>query len=761
MLKVKLTQRQISETDKSEDELILLQDVDSWHIDGDVWQNAGMFSIHDDDTLDKYIPSSGPSTWMKAGYQSLLYPMLESLGMRGNLAVEGQRVGLTSTPPRLNDNGLIAKRLQDEKGWCLMAHSMTARYYTNSYYVDGLESPTAYKILQNATYSGATSNNTTSVYDAETGKQYSVNSGKTGWVETPREYIKTYLYDYDTKKIKMFNPIFPIDYQWGELFRLGHENGLKFNSWVTPGTTSSHIMVPLINEICPNGFGDFDKASVACNIPPLRSTVTRMNVEGLYLSGYGGEQATDNTFNREHFNHYKSKIDEAAEKGGWIIFALHAYRPCWVNSLPGALVSEGGTYPDEWVVPLRDISQYPDSYLDPPVEKGINDWSDWYPCPGTRLDMLWQLLKYAREKGLVNVTSDEGFEKIGNKISVGFYNGGKQLDLDKSGVEGAADIYPHYVVGANGERSYHNDIVRQPLTAQYTVYKGEAAGNQEVSLSTTSISQNAEISTLSAFVWAFSGACNLVDGAVARYFENDDETGIDVPLTSIYSDGMTYVSANFVNPTSGLSKTYDDYTIEHPALCRILLPEGAVYSAGYREIVNDELNVDFRGFKPEESINNPGVPEFDDVTVIIRGSDDDSFDFTPSQHSLTFKAIKDYDLELNLNLPEYWILESLAKSEVDDNVYVAKVKCALSDMIFNEITGIYQIPENPAFSLEVSNNKVTVSGLVQPTQIEVYTMSGLRVTSYMATTGMDVLDLDNLSGQFIIKVGAYAVKVGV
>lgn len=62
-------------------------------------------------------------------------------------------------------------------------------------------------------------------------------------------------------------------------------------------------------------------------------------------------------------------VDEAVSKKGWVIFALHAYRPCWLNKLPGSLVSEGGSYPDEWVYPARNPTEYPDNYLEPPTEK--------------------------------------------------------------------------------------------------------------------------------------------------------------------------------------------------------------------------------------------------------------------------------------------------------------------------------------------------------------------------------------------------------
>lgn len=51
------------------------------------------------------------------GIFQILYPVLESLGLRGCVSMEGRRCGFTAYPPTLNDNGRIARRLQDERGW--------------------------------------------------------------------------------------------------------------------------------------------------------------------------------------------------------------------------------------------------------------------------------------------------------------------------------------------------------------------------------------------------------------------------------------------------------------------------------------------------------------------------------------------------------------------------------------------------------------------------------------------------------------------
>lgn len=441
----------------------------AWHKTGASWTEQPMFTIHDDDTIDGAIADSNPSDWMKGGYYSVLYPLLESLGLRGCLSMEGWRNGFTDNPPVLNRNGETSRRLQDEKGWEIMSHSMTARYYNNNWYVDGLDSDVARRILREGRWYGIRSNLTTSVYDAETERQYSVNSTLTAWEETPREWIKAYVSDYETGKLKMYSPVFPVDYQWGDWFRIADTLGIHGNAWVTCGPTSSHANVPLINAICPNGF-ESDGVTFY-NLPPLGSTVTRMMTEGQQLPGYIGEEDADNRFRQDHYDFYISNINAAARAGAWIILGLHSYRPCWRNSLPGALVSEGGAYPDEWVWPMAQTDPVTGD-LRPHPSLGIREWSEWYPCPGTRLHMLWQLLRHARDLGMLNVTSSEGFSRMGNKISSGYYHKGIPIGPDAgAGIEGTRDIYPHYVLGANGEEDYYCGVQVSAVTATYICEK--------------------------------------------------------------------------------------------------------------------------------------------------------------------------------------------------------------------------------------------------------------------------------------------------
>lgn len=496
------------------DSLETLSVAGAWRSEGEEWTHPGLFTIQDDDGIDGAIPSSLPSDYMRTGYFSLLYPMLESLGLRGALSMEGRRMGFTHwAAPYLNENGQIARRLQDEKDWEIMSHSMQCLGETlNNWRVDSLDTPLADKILAEAINKGEHPA-TVTVYDAMNRKQYRPNDDNTSWIESTKHHIKPYIGDYATKRPIRYNPDFDVDYHWGEWFRLAKKHGIKGRCYVTHNTTTSHSICPEISKICPNGFADTGK--VLYNVPPLMSTATRLVLEGQVLPGYKGEKDTDNKWNKRHYDLIKNQIDRAHKDGGWIVFGIHAYRLCWKNSLPGALISEGGDYPDEWVAPLDGIDPLSDP-LTPPERLGIKNWSEWYPCPGTRLHMIWDLLKYARDLGMINVTSAEGFEIIGNRTAAGYYNNGLELGEDVTPLADTHKYYPHYVVGANGARSYYKPLITKAKAYKFTVTdSGEMSGVTVSGLLTAYTPagvrrQVGEISELPAGIWIVNGRKILV-----------------------------------------------------------------------------------------------------------------------------------------------------------------------------------------------------------------------------------------------------------
>lgn len=463
---------EVEEIDIDTQSLESLSIAGAWHKPGNKWTHQGLFSIIDDDSLDGQIESSkhGEYTY---GYYSLLFPLLESLGLKGNLAVEGRRIGINIDPPCLNDNGKTLIRLQNEKGWDLMCHSMECLGENmNNWLVDSLDSFLANKIFEEGPNYKVNAN-TVSVYDLQTHKQYWPNPENNEWVETPSRFIKPYAADFYLNKEVIYNHQYDIDWHWGEWKRRAESFGLHPVGFVTHNSISSHALVPELRKVFPYGLSDLGTLNI--NFPPMLSAGVRAGLEGQSLGSYDGN-SKDNTFNHSHFKKFCAQIDETLKCGGWIIFNLHTYRDCWLNRLPGMLVSEGGSYPDEWVIPMKGMDSANDP-LSPPAHLGISDWSEWYPCPGTRLEMMWKVLKYAKERGLKNVTCSEGFEEMGNVISVGYFNNGHRVGTDYFGMWDTDEIYPHFLVAASGETFYYNPL----QSKEYKFCLRELADNTELS----------------------------------------------------------------------------------------------------------------------------------------------------------------------------------------------------------------------------------------------------------------------------------------
>lgn len=438
--------------DVSEELLERLEVGGAWHVSGSNDRHDLLFTIHDDDGIDGALSSSVPGDYTH-GYYSLLFPVLESLGLKGCLSLEGRRSGWTAKTPYANDNMKVAKRLQDEFGWEIMSHSMNCLgERLNNWVVDSIDTPLADRILQEAECHGESNSRTTTIYSRKTKTQYAADENRTKWIPSDSIHIKPYAADYNTHEVLIYNNKFSIDHHWGKWFRLADEFGIKGKSWVMHNALASHQYIGDLAQMVPNGF--VDMANFYYNEVPLTTAASRLLCDGQMFGNKLPESSHDNGYDQSFISEVKKIIDEVYDKGGWMVFGLHAYRYCWDNVNKDELVSNGGTYPDSWVFPLEGVDPLIDS-LTPPAKLGIQSWSEWYPCPGTRLKMLYDMLKYVIDKGFINVTSSEGFELIGNKKSYGYYTADRWVGYDAKALEDSRFRHPHYIEGANGEKYYY------------------------------------------------------------------------------------------------------------------------------------------------------------------------------------------------------------------------------------------------------------------------------------------------------------------
>lgn len=61
-----------------------------------------MFTVQDDDGIAGSFEDSDPHTYSSWGYFTILYPVMESLGLKATVSLEGRRAGFTASPPALN-----------------------------------------------------------------------------------------------------------------------------------------------------------------------------------------------------------------------------------------------------------------------------------------------------------------------------------------------------------------------------------------------------------------------------------------------------------------------------------------------------------------------------------------------------------------------------------------------------------------------------------------------------------------------------------
>lgn len=437
--------------------------------EGEPWTHPAMFSFIDDDVIDEFIPSSYPpqrtsySDKKVGGYYSLLYPMIRSLEVKHNislscgLATEGHRIGLTrywseSDECAINDNGRLLKQLLEHTSWECLCHSMTARISPDGsmYVVDSLNSEDAKNILSNGKWNGDYSFYTAGVYDRDTKKNYTISRDHTTWIETPLKYIQPYYYDRKTDKWE-YNESYPLDYQLGEWKRRATDLGFTYpDIMVCWGSTASGRMFNKARQYITNSIGSNTNNGV--NNVPLSASIHRIST----ISG------NDNAFDKRSFETLKSAVDNAIKTNGWIVFKSHFYL---INYYNGYL--DGVSYPEkeedynpEWINPLTTEelqSMDENNYWDnPPARLGINNWGEWHPAKGTQLWGTYQILEYAIEKQLQNVSPSEAFNIMGNKVNIGVYREYGLYTKEKN-----MDIRPidkcYFIVGADGSIKYHSE----------------------------------------------------------------------------------------------------------------------------------------------------------------------------------------------------------------------------------------------------------------------------------------------------------------
>lgn len=474
-------------------------------------------SLQDDDSYDyqlpeSYIPGATAETTPtssrinRGGFASLLFPIVKSLNVKhaGSInggkitcasVAEGQRIGLTPYQNssdefngQLNNCGKIIKELIEREDWEIICHSMTVRegYHRNSYLVNGLNSEFAQSLLIDATYTGegGFSTYTTTCYDIVTKKNYMVKPDFSGWDILPDKYIKPYLQlTKATDSPLVVNPTYSVKYQvktWQD--RAVHA-GLPYTNLLAGwGTSHSswHVREDMkyVDTVFASG-GTFKINTVPFAVNPNRNPL-RVTAPSTETSDNGY-----NVYNKRNYQEYIEHIDSLVDCKGWSILRPHFYEPQYYNGYIdyfsdiygadsddcGPLCYKDENYPEEWIQPLKyehimdmigeNIYNY---WENPPLHKRnldgtlsnemMDDWSEWYPCPGTTSAMIYDIFEYAISKGVYFMRSEDALKKWGNLFAIGYENV-VVLDPDKY-------LLPEYVnlshcrIGADGSIDFYN-----------------------------------------------------------------------------------------------------------------------------------------------------------------------------------------------------------------------------------------------------------------------------------------------------------------
>ncbi len=390
---------------------------------------ALVVSIGDDDTIDSFLrQSSTIRSGEKGGFFSRLYPVLMSIGGDpASEAVECWRCGIDTG--ELNETGKIMKSLCNVMGWEAVSHTMTARFY-GAYVFDTYED--AMNSIKNGEIElksfGVEDNNTTHIFITSEQKNYWYTQ-KGEWKEVQRQFIKPKLMNKWRDYISD-NPTFPIEYQIKDSKTM-IENMLEteVKTFIPPADSKSYLIWSYASSIYSYLVGSMYMQRIIKypNQMPLSTIVTRWKG----FDDYNGLNKADDSL----FEQWKDVFLTLRESGTYsIILGAHMYRACWKNVIESELQSNGGSYPDSYVIPVCRPKEIEGNVLLPDPSTGLTDWGKWqmdengkisghgwYPCPGTRLYQFWKFLLWIKSQGIEIMTIKDNLDRIANTHSEGVW----------------------------------------------------------------------------------------------------------------------------------------------------------------------------------------------------------------------------------------------------------------------------------------------------------------------------------------------------
>ncbi len=268
------------------------------------------------------------------------------------------------------------------------------------------------------------------------------------------------------------------------------------------------------------------------------------------------------------------------------------------------------------------------------------------------------------------------------------------------------------------------------------------------------VQNDAEVSTLYNIIWTFDGSYRLSDDITTVKREYTTVSGIgtlsiEYPVTVSTYMGKTMVMVDFVSKISGTP-----LKISKGTTSTFTVPKGLIVNIMNDEIVNDEIVLKVIG--GEEA--SPAV----DVNLTIN-----------DLHSASHKAVKGEKYSFTVAPNNDWKVESVMHGDkvltAKNGVYTTeplnedaniKANLAYAGQLATEITtDVWEITDKN-ISIYRDNDHIVVDGVTPANTINVYSVSGLLITSIRATDGNDRVNITVPSGQmYIVSVDGVAAKI--
>ncbi len=285
------------------------------------------------------------------------------------------------------------------------------------------------------------------------------------------------------------------------------------------------------------------------------------------------------------------------------------------------------------------------------------------------------------------------------------------------------------------------------------IFKGTSPTNAV--LLGCNIENNAQKSALYKVIWTFDGEYRISNDITSIIQVR--ETGIEgmKPVSNkkepslIYSSGKTYLTLDYISNLTG-----EPTSLPKGQKLTLTIPEGMLINVLNDEIVNDEVVLTVIG--GEETL--PSV----DVNLTIN-----------DLHTASHKAVKGEKYSFTVAPNNDWKVESVMHGDKvlsgKNGVYTteplnenAEIKANLTyaGQLATEITtDVWEITDKH-ISIYRDNDHIVVDGVTSANTINVYSVSGLLITSIHTTDGNDRVNITVPSGQmYIVSVDGVAAKI--